>query len=212
MQSRTVVTINSSGRQAASFVRCASAVGWKVRAQMRDRVGIVAQDICSLPNVTIIEGSLSDPAVIKELFKGSPQLAFINTTHWGDEVAIGKAIADEAKKAGVQHVIYSSMPDHSQFQGRWAVLPMWSPKRQVEEYMKSLGIPVTFIYLGIYHNNFTSLPYPLFRMEYLEDNSFEWQAPFDPEQKLPWVDAEHDTGPVVLGLFMEGPQKWANER
>jgi hypothetical protein len=35
--SRTVVVINASGRQGASFVRVASAVGWQVRAHMKDR-------------------------------------------------------------------------------------------------------------------------------------------------------------------------------
>ena len=212
MTPKTVVTINSSGRQAASFIRCAAAIGWTVRAQMRDRVGIVAQDICSTPNVTVIEGSLSDKSVIKELFKGSPQVAFINTTHWGDEVSAGKAIADEAKRVGIQHLIFSSMPDHSVFNKGWKALPMWASKFTIENYIRQLGIPATFIYCGIYHNNFTGLPYPLFRMENQGDGSFVWQAPFHPNQKLPWLDAEHDVGPVVLDLFLQGPRKCAGKR
>ena len=41
---RTVVTINSNGRQSASFIRVAAALGWQVRAQMRDLNGIVARE------------------------------------------------------------------------------------------------------------------------------------------------------------------------
>jgi hypothetical protein len=271
MPTKTVITVNSSGRQAASFIRVASAVGWKVsvessdvlsllhhsvavesvtigecsglghvkvyvlirvyclrlrssnrfltraqvRAQMRDRIGIVAEDICDLENVTVIEGSLESKKVIKELFSEPAEVAFINTTHWGNELAIGKALVDAAVNSGVQHLIYSSMPDHSLFADAsrpWRGLPMWTNKFVIEQYIRSTGISATFLYCGIYHNNFTSLPYPLFRMELQGDESFEWQAPFDPDVPLPWLDAEHDVGPVVLQIFKDGPSKWAGQR
>lgn len=104
---RTVVTINSNGRQSASFIRVASALGWHVRAQMKELNGLVAEEISQLPNVTVYVGRLEDRKFLDDLFK-SAHCAFINTTHWGDEVAIGRALADAAKKAGIQHYIYSS--------------------------------------------------------------------------------------------------------
>jgi len=179
---------------------------------MKDRVGIVARELCNLPNVTIVEGSLSDQSVIDQLFAQPVDVAFINTTHWGDEVAIGRALVEAAKRTGVKHLIYSSMPDHSIFGKGWPALPLWSSKYALEQYMKRCGIPTTFIYCGIYHNNFTSLPYPLFRMELRENETFEWQAPFDSDKPLPWLDAEHDVGPVVLQIFIDGPEKWARRR
>lgn len=209
---KTVVVVNSSGRQAASFVRVASAVGWLVRAHMKDRVGIVAEDICQRDNVTVIEGSLTDSTVVNELFQGQPDLAFINTVFWGDEFAIGKSLADAARRAGVKHLIYSSMPDHSTIGKGWKAIPQWKPKAEIEIYIRQIGIPATFVYAGIYHNNFTSLPYPLFRMELQDDGSFEWAAPFKPNKKLPWLDAEHDVGPVVLQIFKQGPKQWAGKR
>src|SRR4051812_10439412 len=98
---------------------------------MKDRVGIVARELCNLPNVVIVEGSLSDQSVIDKLFAEPVDVAFINTTHWGDEVAIGKALIDAAKRTGVKHLIYSSMPDHSIFNNRWPALPLWSSKYAV---------------------------------------------------------------------------------
>jgi len=179
---------------------------------MRDRVGIVAQELLSLDNVTVIEGSLSHQRVIDAIFNEPVDYAFINTTHWGDEVAIGKALVDAARKAGVKHLVFSSMPDHSIFGQGWPALPLWSNKFVVENYVRSVGLPATFIYCGIYHNNFTSLPYPLFRMELQDDDSFEWQAPFNPHKPLPWLDAEHDVGPVVLQIFKDGPRRWGGAR
>jgi len=213
---RTVVTINSTGRQSASFIRVASAVGWHVRAQIRNREGVVADELSELPNVQLVEGDLEQPKktlipFLNHLFEGA-QLAFINTTHWGDEVSIGKACADAAKKAGIHHYVYSSMPDHSIYNPQWKALPLWSQKFAVENYVRQIGLSATFLVTGIYNNNFTSLPYPLFRMALQPDGSFIWQAPFHPSDPLPWLDAEHDVGPALLQIFKMGPKAWKGQR
>ncbi len=209
---KLVVTINSTGRQSASFVRVASAVGWHVRAQVpSNEAGLIIEELSSLRNVTIMRGKLENPNVLKRLFENA-DIAFINTTHWGDEVAIGRALADAAKTAGVKHYIYSSMPDHSTFNRGWRALPLWAHKFTVENYVRQLDIPATFVYAGIYNNNFTSLPYPLFRMELQPDKSFVWQAPFHPDDPLPWLDVEHDFGPALLQIFKEGPERWSGHR
>lgn len=220
MKTKTIAVVNSSGRQAASFIRVASAVGYNVRAQLRNLDGIVATEISSLPHVSVFIGELSssnakdnyiNKELITEVFEGA-QLAFINTTFWGNEVAIGKYLADAAKKAGVQHYIYSSMPDHSSHDTEWPELPLWSAKSKIESYIMRIGIPATFVYTGIYNNNFTSLPYPLFCMALQQDGSFVWQAPFHPNVKLPWLDAEHDVGPAVLQIIKDGGRKWSGQR
>lgn len=215
MTTKVLATINATGRQAASFIRAASAVGWQIRAQIRNREGLVAEELADLPNVEIVEGDLTSTRdrnrILNQLFTGA-KIAFINTTHWGDEVAIGKACADAAKRAGVAHYVYSSMPDHSTFGEDWRALPMWATKFAVENYVRQIGIPATFIYTGIYNNNFTSLPYPLFQMELQQDGSFSWQAPFHPDDPLPWLDAEHDVGPALLQIFKMGPNHWKGQR
>jgi len=212
-QPKLVVTVNSTGRQAASFVRVASAVGWRVRAQMRrqDARGLVGTELTELPGVTLMTGELDDPSLVARLFKGA-DLAFVNTTHWGDETKIGMALADAAQQAGVKHYVYSSMPDHSTFNKGWKALPLWKVKADLEKYIRTLDMPSTFVYGGIYNNNFTTLPYPLFRMELQKDGSFVWQAPFHPDDPLPWLDAEHDVGPALLQIFKEGPEVWRHHR
>jgi len=214
MSKKIIATINSTGRQSASFIRVASAVGWHVRAQVRANEGLVAEELASLPNVELIEGDLTGPdlkPLLKRLFDGA-RIAFINTTHWGDEVAIGKACADAAKKAHIAHYVYSSMPDHSVYGEDWRALPLWASKFAIENYVRQIGIPATFIYTGIYNNNFTSLPYPCFQMELQNDGSFVWQAPFHPDDPLPWLDAEHDVGPALLQIFKMGANHWKGQR
>lgn len=213
-QARTIAVVNATGRQAASLVRVASAVGYAVRAQVHSLEGVIPRELASLPGVSLLHGPLLDnAALMNSLFQGATH-AFINTTSQaGDEVAIGRALADAAKRAGtVQHYVYSSMPDHSVYNPSWISLPLWSCKFAVENYIRQLGLPATFVYAGIYHNNFTSLPYPLFCMELLPDGGFEWRSPFPPDIPLPWLDAEHDVGPTVLQLFKDGPKRWNGDR
>jgi len=178
---------------------------------MRDLNGLVAKELSELPNVNVFLGQLEDKKFLDSLFRGA-HVAFINTTHWGDEVAVGRSLADAAKRANIQHYIYSSMPDHSVYGKGWKALPLWAPKFTVEQYIRQIGLPATFVYCGIYHNNFTSLDFPLFRMELKHDGSFLWQAPFHPDQKLPWLDSEHDVGPAIFQIFKEGPRKWNGKR
>ncbi|PBP23191.1 nitrogen metabolite repression-(nmr)-responsible protein [Diplocarpon rosae] len=230
---KTIAVVNASGRQAASFIRVASAVGYTVRAQLRNLDGIVASEISSLPNVKVLVGELyvqslspevsaslgtkvtgsPNHELIRELYRGA-QLAFVNTTFWGDEVALGKALADAAVTAGIEHYIYSSMPNHSLHNPSWPSLPLWSSKATIEAYIRSLPFlasRTTYLYTGIYNNNFTSLPYPLFCMEWVEASAgFEWTAPFHPDVPLPWLDAEHDVGPAVIQVFKDGISRWGN--
>ncbi|ORY71198.1 nitrogen metabolic regulation protein [Pseudomassariella vexata] len=230
---KTIAVINASGRQAASLIRIATAVGYKVRAQLRNLEGVMATEVSTNPNVTVfvgelyirkkpddhrdvtanahIPGILVNQDLITQLFRGT-HLAFINTTFYGNELQIGEAIVDAAKKVGVQHFVYSSMPDHAAYNPDWPSLPLWAAKHKVEDYIRKIGLPATFVYTGIYNNNFTSLPYPLFCMELQPDGSFVWQAPFHPKAKLPWLDAEHDVGPAILQVFKDGPSKWNGKR
>ena len=139
MPNKTVVVVNTTGRQGASVARVAAAVGYDVRAHVNTKDGPVAQELQSLDNVFVFEGSLTDISFVAKLFSGA-QRAFVNTIPWGDEIAIGKALADAAKKAGVQHYIYSSMPDHSIYGQGWPGLPMWSVKFAVENYIRQVSI------------------------------------------------------------------------
>lgn len=104
MPNKVLVAVNATGRQAASVCRVASAVGYEVKAHVSHKDHPVARELDTLENVTVIEGSLEDKQFIADLFVGANR-AFINTLTWGDEVAIGKSLADAAKKARIKHYV-----------------------------------------------------------------------------------------------------------
>lgn len=209
---RSIAIVNGTGRQAASVIRAVTALGWHVKAQIFSPHPVVKEELEDYDNVDLYEESLeNNPELIDTLFEGC-QYAFINTFPTGDEVRLGKALADAAQRHRIQHYIYCSMPDHSVYNPAWPGLPNWACKFTVENYIRQLGIPATFLYAGIYNNNFTSLAFPLFCMEFQEDNTVEWRAPFHPHTKLPWLDAEADTGPAVLQILKDGMSKWRDRR
>lgn len=212
-----LVVVNSSGRQGASVVRVASAVGYRVRAQLRSAKKNInlTSDLAALPGVTLVEGSLEDPAfVATQLFVGA-DLAFINTTPygWTDEVASGKRLADAAKAAGVAFYVYSGLTDHSTHQPNpLPALPLWKTKADVEQHIRDIGLPAAFPYVGCYHNNFSSRPYPLWQLTPTDDGAFEWRTPFPADIGIPFIDTEQDVGAAIIQILKDGPAKWANKR
>lgn len=140
MPNNILAIVNATGRQAASVARVGAAVGYQIRAHVTKRTLLVAQELESLDNVTLYEGSLADKDLVARLFAGAHR-AFINTLTWGDEVAIGKSLADAAKKANIKHYIYSSMPDHSIYGMGWPAAPLWASKFTVENYIRQVNKP-----------------------------------------------------------------------
>lgn len=213
---KLLVVVNSSGRQASSVIRVASAVGYRVRGQLRNirKNASLSAELAALKDVQLIEGSLEDPAFVARLFVGA-DLAFINTTPygWTDEVATGKALADAALQAGVRFYVYSGLTDHSAHKDRpLPPLPLWRTKFEVEEHIRALGMPAAFPYVGCYHNNFSSRPYPLWQLSPVADGSFEWRTPFPADVGIPFIDTEHDLGAAVIQILKDGPAKWHGKR
>ena len=149
MPNNILAIVNATGRQAASLVRVGAAVGYEIRAHVSNISLPVAKELAGLQNVTVFEGSIADKALIHKLFAGAHR-AFINTFTWGDEVAIGKAIADAAKKAGIKHYIYSSMPDHSVYGKGWPAAPLWASKFTVENYVRQVSQCISLLGLSLY--------------------------------------------------------------
>lgn len=149
MPNNILAIVNATGRQAASVARVGAAVGYQIRAHVSKRSLVVAQELESLDNVTIFEGSLEDKDLIARLFAGA-QKAFINTLTWGDEVAIGKSLADAAKKANIKHYIYSSMPDHSIYGKGWPAAPLWATKFTIENYIRQVNYTKSLQRLNIH--------------------------------------------------------------
>jgi uncharacterized protein YbjT (DUF2867 family) len=69
------------------------------------------------------------------------------------EAELGRQLADAAVEAGVQHVIFSSLEDVEKITGGKKWVPHFTDKAKVEEYIRSLPISSSFIYLALFYTN-----------------------------------------------------------
>src|SRR5438552_10999580 len=69
----------------------------------------------------------------------------------GSELEHGKNVADAAKDAGVQHLVFSSLMNVTEASnGRLQHVVHFDRKADIEQYIRSQGTPATFIQPGYY--------------------------------------------------------------
>jgi len=119
-------------------------------------------------------------------------------------------IADVAKETGLNWLIYSSAADNVTESGGKFQMAHFAGKNRVEQYIRTLGIPnATFIYLGFYFQNVGNFV-PLVSKENGEvDVVFPY---LEEDDVLPMIDAESDTGPIVVKVIEDGPSKWNGKK
>ena len=66
------------------------------------------------------------------------------------EVPHGKAMADAAKRAGVKLLIWSTLPSIARLSGGRFPVKEFDGKEEVADYIASLGLPATLLFLGTY--------------------------------------------------------------
>jgi uncharacterized protein YbjT (DUF2867 family) len=92
--------------------------------------------------VQVVQGDLEDPASIARAAEGVYGIYSVQD-FWSvgakREMQQGKNLADGAKKAGVQHFVYSSVGGAERNTG----IPHWESKWEIEKHIRQLKLPAT---------------------------------------------------------------------
>jgi hypothetical protein len=114
----------------------------------------------------------------------------------GTELQHGKNVADAAKDAGVQHLVFSSLINVTEASsGQLRHVLHFDRKADIEKYIRSQGTPATFIQPGYYMSNFTNLQ--LLRKS--DDGSYTLTGPTSATKALlPLFYPESDMGESTL--------------
>jgi uncharacterized protein YbjT (DUF2867 family) len=129
---------------------------------------------------------------------------FVTGAKSGTELEHGKNVADAAKDAAVQHVVFSSLINVTEAsKGRLSHVAHFDCKADIEKYIRSQDIPATFIQPGYYMTNFTNLQL----LQKGDDGSYTLAGPSDGSKaQLPLFYPDSDMGvfPVLLqsALFL----------
>lgn len=122
------------------------------------------------------------------------------------ELALGRELADAALAAGVQHIVWSSLENVEERTGGTLWVPHFTEKALVKDYIRTLSMRSTFIYLAFFYSNFLEYYVPKRR----PDGSLSFAIYLPPDVPVPFVDPLTATGPAVLEIF-DNPEAYAGQ-
>ncbi|MEO7214431.1 NmrA/HSCARG family protein [Mucilaginibacter sp.] len=143
-----------------------------------------------------------------EAFRGSEGLFMMTpgiappATH---EFALGKQLADAATEAGVRHILFSSLENADQITGGKKFAPHFTDKAKIEEYIRTLPVMSSFIYMAFFYTNLIEFYTPVKQGDKLV---FPIYLPED--FPAPFVDPLTATGPAVLEILSD-PGKYSGK-
>jgi uncharacterized protein YbjT (DUF2867 family) len=140
-----IVVTGATGRQGGAVTRHLLSKGWKVRALTRDVSKPAAKALTDV-GAELFRADNDDKASLAAAFQGaygvfSVQNFWLPNVGSEGEVRQGKAIADAAGAAGVQHLVYSSVGAAHRGMGQ----AHFASKYEIEQYLRSLGLPHTIL-------------------------------------------------------------------
>jgi uncharacterized protein YbjT (DUF2867 family) len=142
-QDRTVLVTGATGRQGGAVVRNMLPKGWRLRALTRKPESLESRGLAA-QGVEVVAGDLEQPDSLARAAAGVYGIYSVQD-FWAvgakREVQQGKNVAEAAKKAGVKHMVYSSVGGAERKTG----IPHWESKWEVENHIRSLGLPVTIL-------------------------------------------------------------------
>ena len=190
-----IAVIGASGHQGGGVVRALQDRGeFRVRALTRDPVkheGLADE---------VVAADLNFPETLHEAFEGVHGV-FAVTNFWEpggiDEIAQGKAAISAAKRAGVEHFIWSTLPNVQQISGGKYDVPHFTDKALVDAAVASAGFRYhTFVIAPSFYQNLLGQGAPSPQ----RDGSLGWTLPLRATTRVHMGDVS-ELGRIVAGAF-----------
>jgi len=187
---QTILVTGATGNQGGAVARHLLQRGnFTVRAFVRDQNKPAAQAL-KQAGAELVEGDFSDRASLDRALQGADGVFSVQNfqDELEAEIREGKAVADAAKAAGTQHLVYSSVGSAERNTG----IPHFDSKFEVEEYTRASGLPYTILRPVFFFYNYNA-------MRPMVENGTLAQ-PLSPDTKLQQL-SEEDYGEMVAEVF-----------
>jgi uncharacterized protein YbjT (DUF2867 family) len=195
-EGRVILVSGATGQQGGAVSRSLLERGFAVRALTRDPEKAGARELADL-GAEVVGGDLEDRASIERVLDGVHGV-FSVQQFWEvgveGEVRQGVQLADAAKAAGVEHIIYSSVGSAHRDTG----IPHFDSKFEVEEHVRASGVPYTVIRPVFFMQNWEFMREPIL--------GGTLPQPLDPDKPFQMIDS-WDIG-VFAAMALEDPDKW----
>ena len=169
-EKRIIAVVGATGAQGGGLVRAIlsdARGGFSARALTRDVNSDKAKALAKL-GAEVVAADVDDVESLKRAFQGAYG-AYCVTFFWAHfspekELAEAANMAQAAKQAGIEHVIWSTLEDTRKWvplsdnrmptlMGKYKV-PHLDAKGEANQVFTELGLPVTFLLTSFYWDNF----------------------------------------------------------
>jgi uncharacterized protein YbjT (DUF2867 family) len=194
---KLIAVVGATGQQGGAVVRALQASGqFKVRALTRNPA--------RHPKLgdEVVLADFSHPETLEAAFAGAHG-AFVVTNSWEagtDEPRQARAAVSAAKDAGVQHFIWSTLPDVEAISRGKINVPHFTSKAKVERIVSEAGFAHhTFVIAPFYYQNLLGVMAP----QKQADGTAAWALPLDPERRVIHMGDITELGRIVAGAFAQ---------
>ncbi len=197
---KRIAVIGATGQQGGAVLRALQAQDqFEVRALTRhpdEHRGLADE---------VVDADLDNPETLKAAFAGAYGVFLV--TNFGepgtDEVKQATAAVRAAKQAGVQHFVWSTLPDVEAISRGKLHVPHFTGKAKVDRIVKEAGFANhTFVIAPFFYQNFLGVGAP----QKQEDGTLGWALPIDPTVRGIHMGDIRELGAIVAGAFAHPDQ------
>lgn len=196
---KDVLIFGATGNIGGAAARELIGRGWHVRAVTRNPQGEKALSLARL-GAAVVQADMDDRLSLEAAFDGVQRVFSVqNWTTSGieGEIQQGKLVAEVAKSAGVEHLVYGSAGMGEPHSG----IPHFDTKVVIETHMRELELPFTAVRPVPFMELLSEKEfYPALGTWGAEPKILGWDTP------IPWV-AVQDIGIAIANIF-ENPETW----
>lgn len=194
---KTIAVIGATGSQGGAVVRALQEQGnFRVRALTRnpDKAAGLADEV--------VAADLTIPETLSAALDGAYGV-FANTNSFAgpdvDEVAQGTAAVEAAQVAGVEHYVWSTLPDVDRISDHTLNVAHFTNKAAVNDVVANAGFEwFTFVEPPFYYQNLIS---PMYEPVAGPDGTPTWTQPMRADARGMHVGDINELGNVVAGAF-----------
>jgi len=194
---KLIAVVGATGQQGGAVVRALQASGqFKVRALTRnpDKHPQLADEV--------VLADLNRPETLKAAFAGAHGV-FLVTNPWEpgtDERKQALAAVHAAKDAGVQHFIWSTLPNVEAISRGKLDVAHFTDKAKSDRIVSEAGFAHhTFVIAPFFYQNLLGVMAP----QKQADGAVGWALPLDPAKRVIHMGDITELGPVVVGAFAQ---------
>jgi uncharacterized protein YbjT (DUF2867 family) len=194
---KLIAVVGATGQQGGSVVRALQASGqFKVRALTRNpaKHPKLAEEV--------VLADLDRPETLKAAFAGAHGV-FLVTNPWEpgtDERKQARAAVHAAKDAGVQHFIWSTLPNVETISRGKLDVAHFTDKAKMDRIVGEAGFAHhTFVIAPFFYQNLLGVMAP----QKQADGAMGWALPLDPEKRVIHMGDITELGHIVVGAFTQ---------